>query len=59
MFQAGHNYEVLGDRERALEWIGRAIENGYSREHIERTPALREFCADGRYRRLLQNVEKA
>ncbi len=52
MFQVGHTHEVLGDRERALEWIGRALKRGYSRAQIESTPALRGLCADRRYREL-------
>lgn len=49
MFQAGHTYEVLDERELALKWIGRALEGGYSRAQVENTPALRGLCADERY----------
>jgi Tfp pilus assembly protein PilF len=49
MFQAGHTYEVLDERELALTWIGRALEGGYSRAQVENTPALRGLCADERY----------
>ncbi len=57
LFQAGHNYEVLGDRERALEWIGMALDRGYSCEQAERTPALRGLCTDERFQRLVRNME--
>jgi serine/threonine protein kinase/tetratricopeptide (TPR) repeat protein len=57
MFQAGHHYEVLGERESALDWIGGALERGYSREQVERTPALRGFCNDERYQRLVNQLE--
>jgi tetratricopeptide (TPR) repeat protein len=56
MFQAGHNYEVLGDRDTALEWIEKALVRGYSREMIERTPALRGLIADQRYKELVQRL---
>jgi tetratricopeptide (TPR) repeat protein/TolB-like protein len=52
LFQAGHNYEVLGDRDRALRWIGEALERGYSRKQCERTPALRGLCTDERYQEI-------
>jgi tetratricopeptide (TPR) repeat protein len=54
MFQAGHTYEVLGDRDAALEWILKAVECGYSRAQVESTPALRELCTDERYRSLVR-----
>jgi serine/threonine-protein kinase len=54
MFQAGHNYEVLGERELALEWIGSALEHGYSLEQIESTPALNGLCEDERYKTIAE-----
>ncbi|MBD3348180.1 MAG: protein kinase [Candidatus Eisenbacteria bacterium] len=56
MFQAGHNYEVLGDRTRALRFIESALENGYSRDQVERTPALRGLCTDPDYRRVAERT---
>jgi hypothetical protein len=56
MFQAGHTYEVLGDREKALEWIGAALEHGYSLGQVETTPALAELRKDERYRRLIERT---
>jgi len=56
MFQAGHTYEVLGYREKALEWLGRALEHGYSPEQVETTPALAELRKDERYRRLIERT---
>ncbi len=52
LFQAGHNYEVVDDRDEALRWIGEALERGYSRKQCERTPGLRGLCTDERYREL-------
>lgn len=59
LFQAGHTYEVLGDRENALEWIGKALERGYSPEQVETTPALADLREDERYRRLIEGVGAA
>ena len=54
MFYIGLTHEVLGDREAALDWIGRAVENGFPREPVESTPGLRDFCTDERYRNLVE-----
>jgi serine/threonine-protein kinase len=52
MFEIGLTHEILDDRDGALDWIGRAVENGFSRYQVESTPDLREFCTDERYSRL-------
>jgi serine/threonine-protein kinase len=52
MYRAGSIYEHLGMRNDALLWIGKAIENGYSRTEIESQPELKELLADERYNRL-------
>jgi serine/threonine-protein kinase len=57
MFQAAHNYEVLGERDLALEWLGNALEHGYSHEQIESTPALHELCKDERYRLMVERLQ--
>ncbi len=54
MFQAGVVYEQLGDRQNALQWISRAIQNGYSRDLIERAPDLAQLRADARFQQLNQ-----
>ena len=55
MYRAGTTYEQLSDREKALHWISKALENGYSRSEIEHQPELRELLADARFQRLLKN----
>jgi len=52
MYQAAIIYEQLHDRERALEWIGKAIQKGYSRDLIERSPDLAQLRADPRFQGL-------
>jgi serine/threonine protein kinase/Flp pilus assembly protein TadD len=50
MFQAAVVYEQLGDRPNALEWIGKAIRGGYSRDLIQRSRSLEPLRTDARFR---------
>ena len=45
-------YEELGDRAKALDWIGQAIKAGHSLKRIERSPWLKDLRNDERYARL-------
>lgn len=54
MFDIGLTHEILADRDTALNWIGRAVENGFSRYQVEHTPDLRGLCSDVRYQRRVQ-----
>lgn len=45
-------YEQLTDRGRALQWVGRALEGGVSKDRVEGTPALSALVQDARYRAL-------
>ena len=49
MYKAGAVYEQAGDRARALELIGKAIEQGYSRDVVARSPSLAALRADPRF----------
>jgi serine/threonine protein kinase/tetratricopeptide (TPR) repeat protein len=53
-FTAGNVYEQLGDRQRALDHIGRAIRQGYSVAQIERAPELAQLRADPHFKELLK-----
>ena len=55
MFHTGTTYEQLGEREQAIDWIVKAIENGYSKSEIEHQPELRKLLADARLKELLKN----
>lgn len=55
MFRAGTTYEQLGERDQAIDWIIKAIHNGYSRSEIEHQPDLRELLADAHFKKLLKN----
>jgi len=52
MYRAATIYEHFGDREKAIYWIGKAIENGYSRSEIEHQPELKKLIEDKRYKLL-------
>jgi serine/threonine-protein kinase len=49
LYLAGTTYEQLGNREKALYWLGRALERGYSLSEIEQQPELKQLLADKRY----------
>ncbi len=51
MFNAGVVYEQLGDREHALELIGKAIAGGYSRDLVDKAPSLARLRADPRFQK--------
>ena len=53
MFQAGVTYERLGERRRAIEWIGRALTHGHPREEVERAPDLADLRRDSSFAALL------
>ena len=52
IFQISVVYEQLGNRNLALEWIGKAIQGGYSRDLIDKSPTLAQLRLDPRYQRL-------
>jgi serine/threonine-protein kinase len=49
MFQASAIYEQLGDRQLALQWLAKAIKGGFSRDLIEKEPALTRLRLDPRF----------
>jgi len=53
----GESYEDLGERDRALEWLGRALDNGLALSQIEGMPSLDELRKDERYRELTQRAQ--
>jgi len=54
MYRAGTVYEQLGDRDKALYWIDKSLENGYSLAEIEHQPDLRQLLKDARFQRLVK-----
>ena len=52
-FRTGTTYEKLGNRDEALHWIGKAIENGYSVSEIVNQPELKKLIADPRFQKMI------
>jgi tetratricopeptide (TPR) repeat protein/TolB-like protein len=52
LYFAGYVYEQLGQRDKALELIGKALELGYPLREIERDPWLTDLRADERFNEL-------
>jgi serine/threonine protein kinase/Flp pilus assembly protein TadD len=50
LFTSALVYEIIGDRDRALRAIERAVNSGYSIEEIEHEPELRALRSDPRYK---------
>lgn len=46
MYQIGYTYERLGDRDRAIEWMTKALEGGHPWHEIEREHGLRDLAED-------------
>ena len=49
MFGLAQVYEQIGDRTLAIDWLKRAVDAGYSRERVERSPTLEALRKDPRY----------
>lgn len=58
LYLAGTTYEQLGNREKALYWVGRALERGYSLSEIEQQPELKQLLADKRFADLKVKSQK-
>ena len=54
LYQIGRAWEWMGERELALQYIGDAIDNGYSMRRIEAEPHLRDLRDDPRYSELIE-----
>jgi len=46
----GETYEWLGDRKRALEYVEKSLQKGYSLESLKDTPELRGLLSDPNFR---------
>ncbi len=49
MFQAGVTFERLGDRAKAIEWVGKAVAHAYPRDEVMRAPDLAELRRDSAF----------
>ena len=53
MVLCGETYEQLGNRDRAISWIRKAIINGYSIEELNHIPELENLREDDRYKKII------
>jgi tetratricopeptide (TPR) repeat protein len=53
MYRAGLNYEHWGERDLALQWVGKALKNGYSISTVKRSPELKNLRGDPRFGQLI------
>ncbi len=51
---SGPKASTLGERGRAVEWIGIALDNGLTIDWIERRPSFNNLRQDDRYRELIR-----
>ena len=54
MFRAAEIYEQLRERQMALKFVAKALELGYTKAGVERSPTFHELRADSEFQRLLQ-----
>ena len=54
MFNLAVVFEDLGERDKALTWIGDAVKKGYPREQVEQSPSLADLRSDPRFLRMIQ-----
>jgi serine/threonine-protein kinase len=59
MFTIGAVYEQIGNRDKAVEWIARAVYGGYSLSEIELYPGLADLRKDEKYISLVNSVSTA
>ncbi|MDH5626904.1 MAG: tetratricopeptide repeat protein, partial [Candidatus Krumholzibacteria bacterium] len=57
-FRIACAYEKLGDREKSLEYLNRAIQAEYPMQDIEREPLFRDLRRDARFQMLGAPIEK-
>jgi tetratricopeptide (TPR) repeat protein len=55
LFRIADTFEQLGKRESALEWVGKALDQGAPLETMDNYPGLRELRADPRYKEILDD----
>ena len=56
MFTIAVIYEHLGIRDKAIDWIAKAVNNGYSLSEIELYPGLSELRKDKKYTELTSSL---
>ncbi len=59
MFRAATINEHFHNRKKALYWIKKALESGYSRSEIEHQPELKQLIADSQYKQIVEELSKS
>ncbi len=57
LYTVANAYEQMGDRNRALQWLGKALAAGYDRASIERSPWLESLRKDKRFVQMMRNPD--
>jgi Tfp pilus assembly protein PilF len=58
IYGAAHAYEQLGERDKALQWMEKALDMGYPVGEITRDPFMQKLNEDERFLRLLENRDE-
>jgi tetratricopeptide (TPR) repeat protein/TolB-like protein len=57
MATIAESFEDLGDRERALAWLGAALDGGLAVDYVERRPSFNRLRGDNRFKSMLEKHE--
>jgi tetratricopeptide (TPR) repeat protein len=57
MYLIGQVYEKRGQRQVAIDWVIKALENGWSRNTVESSPTMRDFVRDPEWIRRAELIE--
>jgi tetratricopeptide (TPR) repeat protein len=59
MYLIGQVYEKRGQRQTAIDWVIKALENGWSRESVESSPTMEGFVQDPEWIRRAEVTEES
>ncbi len=46
-------FEQLGERDNAIKWVKKALDNGYARDELDHIPELKKLREDNRFKQIL------
>ncbi len=58
IYYASHTYEQLGDRDKAMDWMAKALDKGYPVGEVEQDPFMQSLKTDERFIRLAAEHRK-
>jgi len=59
MGSIAESFEDLGDRDQAIEWLGRALNDGLDIKWLERRPSFNSLRSDERFLEIVQKSTKS